>query len=125
MKRSLKIIIAAAAIMLCLLMTGCYNDDNTNTGTGNSGSITEYKPPFEVSTTPEPTAVVVEPDNTGTGQQQGITVVSNPTAAGSQQTTAAATATPTPTPVTTGDNAWDLWTPQATRESACCICSSG
>ena len=109
MKRIHKLMLLSAAAALCLLLTGCYNEDPTSTGTSASGSYTEYKPPFEVNTSPEPTVVVVEPDATATGTQQGtqvITVTGNP----AQQNPAAQATTPPPTG---SDNAWDLWTPQA------------
>lgn len=47
MKRIHKLMLLSAAAALCLLLTGCYNEDPTSTGTSASGSYTEYKPPFE------------------------------------------------------------------------------
>ncbi len=93
MKRSVKIAALAAALSLCLVLTGCYiAPDDVNNGTGNS---TVNNLPFQTMA-PTPT-VTVTPD-TVTVQTQNVfgTTAAQPATA----------STPTPPPGTAG---WSDW----------------
>ena len=96
MKRNAKIIALAAALALCLLMTGCYvpPDDVNNGGETNSGNNLPFQtlqPTATVTMTPD--TVVVETPQTTQGQQ-GQNIFPD-------------TSTPTPTPGQGGD--WNDW----------------
>ena len=96
MKRNAKIIALAAALALCLLMTGCYvpPDDVNNGGETNSGNNLPFQtlqPTATVTMTPD--TVVVETPQTTQGQQ-GQNIFPD-------------TSTPTPTPGQGGD--WTDW----------------
>ena len=72
MKRNAKIIALAAALALCLLMTGCYvpPDDVNNGGETNTGGNLPFQtlqPTATVTMTPD--TVVVETPQTTQGQQ--------------------------------------------------------
>ena len=84
MKKSLKIILAAAMLSLCLVLTGCYQplDDTTY----DTGGQTSNQQPYNTAT---PTPVVkLDPDSPTpgtqapqpqTGNQGGVTVTNPPT----------------------------------------------
>ena len=96
MKRNAKIIALAAALALCLVMTGCYvpPDDVNNGGETNAGNNLPFQtlqPTATVTVTPD--TVVVE--TTDPNQNQGQNVFPS-------------TATPTPTPGENG-NPWNDW----------------
>ena len=96
MKRNAKIIALAAALALCLLMTGCYvpPDDVNNGGETNSGNNLPFQtlqPTATVTMTPD--TVVVETPQATQGQQ-GQNIFPD-------------TSTPTPTPGQGGD--WTDW----------------
>ena len=112
MKKSLKIIMAAAALALCLVLTGCYQplDDTTY----DTGGQTSNQQPYNTAT---PTPVVkLDPDSPTpgtqapqpqTGNQGGVTVTNAPTVTDS---TLPGT-TDTTAPSATGSG-WELWTDQ-------------
>ena len=102
MKRSMKLIAAAAALGICLLLTGCYvsPDDDTN--------VEDKREPINtlVITTPTPTAttalvpdtVVVTPAGTPAGGNSGSNTDNNQP--GNTVTSA---------PETTGSGSWTEW----------------
>ncbi len=95
MKRNGKWIALAAALALCLALTGCYvaPDDTNNAGATNAGNNLPFltlQPTATVTMTPD--TVVVETPGTNQGQQIFPT---QPTA--------------TPTPANSGNNGWNDW----------------
>ena len=100
MKRTLKIIALAGALVLCLLLTGCYQPpDEVNNG-GQFGGTTPalfdtMAPTATVVATPD--TVVIETQNIYGGDNYG----------GQQQQ-------PTPTPTQGGGSGWDNWGSEST-----------
>ena len=93
MKKILKIAALAALLILCLILTGCYNapDDVNNgapTGTGNALPFQTLAPTATVEVTPD--TIVIETQNIFGGETSGIQ-------------------TPTPTPPEGGGNGWNDW----------------
>ena len=92
MKRKLKLAGLAAALALCLVLTGCYNapDDvsNDNPTGGNSLPFQTLAPTATVEVTPD--TIVVETQNIFGGET-------------------GTPATPTPTPPEGGGNGWNDW----------------
>ena len=105
---------AAAALALCLFLTGCYQplDDTTY----DTGSQTSNQQPYNTAT---PTPVMINPDSPTPGTQapqpqtgnQGGTTVTNPPSSAETTPPPAGTATDTPAPGATGSG-WELWTDQ-------------
>ena len=101
MNKTLKILALAGALMLCLLLTGCYQPpDEVNNGLPNGGGQTAalfdtMPPTATVAVTPD--TVVVETQNIY-GPDYGNTTQN----------------TPTPTPPESGGNGWDNWGSQPT-----------
>ena len=95
MKRSTKIMMLAAALALCLVLTGCYQapDDVNNGGATNGGDILPFP-------TLAPTATVTMTPDT-------VTVETPDPASQGQNIFPVATATPTPAP--DGTNNWNNW----------------
>ena len=96
MKKALKILALAAALALCLLLTGCYQppDEVNNGGPVNNGVTA---PLFE---TLAPTATVEVTPDTVVVETQNIY---GPNYGNQDQQT------PTPTPPQSGGNGWDNW----------------
>ena len=93
MRRILKIAALAAMLVLCLILTGCYNapDDVNNgspTGTTNALPFQTLAPTATVEVTPD--TIVIETQNIFGGETSGIQ-------------------TPTPTPPGGGGNGWNDW----------------
>ncbi len=115
MRKSIRIILAAAALALCLFLTGCYQplDDTTY----DTGTQTSNQQPYNTAT-PEPTPVLINPDSPTPGTQapqpqtgtQGGTVT-NPPAGMETTPPPAAGSADSPTPGMTGSG-WELWTDQ-------------
>ncbi len=97
MKRSGKIIALAAALVLCLLLTGCYQapDDVNNGGETNAGNNLPFQtlqPTATVTMTPD--TVAVETPDSNQQSQQGQNIFPD-------------NSTPTPTTASGGD--WNDW----------------
>ncbi len=101
MKKTLKILALAGALMLCLLLTGCYQPpDEVNNGLPNGGGQTAalfdtMPPTATVAVTPD--TIVVETQNIYGPDYGNITQN-----------------TPTPTLPESGGNGWDNWGSQPT-----------
>ena len=93
MKKKLKVAVLAAMLLMCLILTGCYNapDDVNNgapSGTGNALPFQTLAPTATVEVTPD--TIVIETQNIFGGETSG-------------------SQTPAPTQQGSGGNGWNDW----------------